>query len=100
MSEPLPPTDGLSDAELADQSVQREWDRYAMPDFSGDQETQHSPLAPTARSSTDAIVPTRFYDSSPAFDSTTALGEAFAKAQASDFTNEDDYAPHGHREDS
>ena len=93
MSEtPLSPF-GSSDAEIADQSVQRQWDRYAMPDLSGDQQSQQTPLALTVRSTTNATLVVQLYESSPAFGSTTSMGDAFAKAQSSDLTEDDHKLP-------
>ncbi len=76
-----------------DQSVQRAWDRYAMPDLSSASETRSSPLALPARSSTNATLEIQVYDSSPSFGSTTALSDAFAKAESADLAEEDPELP-------
>ena len=84
MSDTPLPSDGPSAAEIADQSVQREWDRYAMPDLSAKREPHSSPTDPPPSGSTNENPDTRFYDSYPGFSSTTALGEAFARAESTD----------------
>ena len=88
MSDTPLPSDGPSDAEIADRSVQREWDRYAMPDLSAKKEPHSSPTDPPPSSSAYEVPATRFYDSYPAFGSTTALGEAFARAESAEAEGE------------
>ena len=39
MSDAPVPNVGTSDAEILDQTIQREWDRFAMPDLSLDPES-------------------------------------------------------------
>jgi len=91
------PNAGLSDAEIADQYVQREWDRFAMPDLSEEREPHLHAIALPAHHSSTAPVATSVYDSLPSYDSSTALGDAFAKAQSQDLAEEDTSVPHDHR---
>ena len=93
MSDILPLSVSSSDDEIVDKAIQREWDRFGMPDYSVDHESHDSPLAPPLRSSTNVTFATRAFDSLPAYDSTTALGDAFARAESTDFTDEDTDAP-------
>jgi hypothetical protein len=78
------PNIGSSGVEIADESVQRECDQFANPDLSNDRESHRAPLAIAGRSTTKKSLEMRVYDSSPAFESTTALGDAFARAQSTD----------------
>jgi hypothetical protein len=77
---------GSFDAEIADQFVQRQSDRFAMPDLSGDGEVRSSVLRHPSRRSTNPTLEVRVYDSFPAYSSTTALGDAFAKANSTGLT--------------
>ena len=54
-----------------------------MPDLSNGLENQKKSPALRARDSTNATVVIRAFDSHPAYDPSTALGEAFNKAGAS-----------------
>ena len=65
---------GSSNAEIADESIQHAWDRYAMPDHSIDPEWHHSPLAV----STNVTITARTFDSRPENDSATVLDNATA----------------------
>jgi len=76
-----------------DQSVQRAWDRYAMPDLSSESDAPRSRLALLARSSTNATLEVEVYDSSPSFGSTTAMSDAFAKAESPVLAEEDPEKP-------
>jgi hypothetical protein len=89
---PLPSV-GISDAQITDQSVQREWDRFAAPQGSDGTESLPSPRALSRGGSTRATLALRVFDSAPAYDSTTALGDAFAKAQTGDPAEEDANVP-------
>jgi hypothetical protein len=73
---------------MGEESVQREWNRFGMPDFS-DRDADLNPLALTSRSTTNSSLEMSLYDSSPAPQWRTALGDALAKAQSTDFTEED-----------
>lgn|GEM_PF-2612863 len=44
MSDAPIPNVGTSDAEILDQTIQPEWDRFAMPDLSFDPESHRSSL--------------------------------------------------------
>jgi hypothetical protein len=87
---------GSSAAEISDESVQREWDRSAMPDHSGDGDSFSTPIALRARI-TKTTLARWTNDSFPAYDSTTALGDAFAKAQSSDLSQDNADVRHGCR---
>ena len=92
------PNNGSADAQMADESVQREWDRFAMPDLSNERESHGLPLAITGRSTTTATIAIRAFDSLPAYDSSTALGDAFAKAELTDLPPEEDFKTSDYRE--
>ncbi len=95
MSDTPSPDLGSSDAKIVDKTIQGNWDRFANPDLSV-AESLRSPLAPTSPGSTNAINAVRAFDSLPAYDSTTALGDAFARAESIDLDDEDFDAPdHG-----
>jgi hypothetical protein len=79
---------GSSDAKIDDQFVQGPGDRFAMPDLSGDGEVRSSVSRHPSRRSTNPTLEGRVYDSFPAYSSTTALGDAFAKADSTDVTVE------------
>lgn len=98
MSETPLPNDGSADRQMADESVQHEWDRFAKPDLSSDRESHGSPLALTSRSSTNATIAIRAFDSLPAYDSTTAFGDAFAKVDLTDLPPEEDVKTSDDRE--
>ena len=54
MSDMSPKGHGPSNADIVDDTVQRQWDRFAMPDLSVDPASQRSPRASTSpRSSVD-----------------------------------------------
>jgi hypothetical protein len=91
VSETTLPSNGSADAQLADESVQHDWDRFAKPDLSSNHESHGSRLALTSRSSTNATIAIRAFDSLPAYDSSTALGNAFAKADLTDFPPDEDF---------
>ena len=95
MDAPLPDLDS-SGVETADESVQREWNRFAMTDCSVDGVSFSSPFAQPARAAKTTLT-VRAFDSSPAYDSTTALGEAFAKANSTDLSHDDTDAPRSSR---
>ena len=84
---------GSFDAEVVDETIQREWDRFAMPDHSFDPSVHGSRLASEASASTNATNTTRAFDPLPAQSSTTSFGDVFAKAEVSDFVEEDADAP-------
>lgn len=77
-------SDGLFNIEGTDQSIQRAWDRYAMPDHSEEQSDEGTVEANALddESPPTASAAIRVYDSSPAFNSTTALADALANARA------------------
>jgi hypothetical protein len=58
--------------------VQREWDRFAMPDASTEPEPQRSLLALTSPISTNATIATRAVSSLSIYTSTTASGDDHA----------------------
>ena len=93
MSDTPLPNVGSSDAEIVDKTIQRESDRFAAPELSVDPELHGSQLAFTSRSSTNATIATRAFDSRPAYDSTTALGDALARTESTDLADEDTGAP-------
>ncbi|MFZ1063311.1 MAG: hypothetical protein WAN30_07560 [Acidimicrobiales bacterium] len=99
MSDTPNPGVGITDAETADQSIQRAWDRYAMADLTGEPSPAPPPLELTTRSSSTSNSAMSLYESTPAFDSTTALGDAFAKAESGNFIEEASLLPHGKRSD-
>jgi hypothetical protein len=70
-----------SGVETVDDSVQREWNRFAMTDRSVDGHSFSTLLGRRARVATTTLA-VRAFDSSLAYDSTTALGEAFTKANS------------------
>jgi hypothetical protein len=88
---------GSSDADATDESVQRAWDRYAMPDLSGDREPRRLPLAPPSHRTTNAPLDLNLYDSDPAFGSSTALSDAFARARSNDLAEDDAPPPSASR---
>jgi hypothetical protein len=57
-----------------------------MPDLSDDSDSYRLPLALTTRSSSDATLAMRMYDSSPAFESATTLGDAFANTKSTNLS--------------
>lgn len=80
---PLPSV-GSSDAETVDNTIQRKWDKFAMPNLSVDPASQRPPLVRALSSPTSSTIASRAFDSLPAFDSTTALGDAFTRAETID----------------
>lgn len=96
MSDTPLPNVGSFGVEITDESVQQEWDRFAMPDLSGDGDSFSTPIALPARITKTSLA-VRAFDSSPAYDSTTALGDAFAKAQSTDLSQDDADVRHGRR---
>lgn len=92
---PLPNV-GSSAVETADESVQRGWDRFAMPDHSGDGDSFSTPISLPARIMKTTLAKWT-NNSFPAYDSTTALGDAFAKAQSTDVSQDDTGVRHGRR---
>lgn len=50
--------------ELPDESIQRRWDQYAVPDGETDLSSTHSPLALTQRSTTNASLVMSLYQAS------------------------------------
>lgn len=89
MSDKSVPSVASNGAETGDESVQREWDRFAMPDFSDERDSHRNPLSITGRSTTNAGLEMRVYDSLPAYGSSTALGDALARATSHDLPEED-----------
>jgi hypothetical protein len=67
-----------------------------MPDHSGDGDSFSKPVVLPARITKIALA-ARAFDSSPAYDCTTAFGDAFAKAQSTDLSEEDADVCHGRR---
>jgi hypothetical protein len=63
---------GSIDDEITDESAQREWDRFAIPDHSGDDDSSIPPIAVPARM-TKATLARWTINSFLAYDSTTAL---------------------------
>ena len=89
MSEHSLPNDGSSDA--VDSTIQRKWDRYAMPDLSVDAGSSPTPVALASPGSTNATIAVSSFDSLPTYGSSTALGDAFAKAEAIDLPLAEDF---------
>ena len=87
--------DGSTGPTRADESVQREWDHFAMgdqiavPEFSDDLESCGSPLAPASLRSTNETTATGAFDALSAKDATTALGDAYAGTGSADLADED-----------
>ena len=80
---------GSFDAEAVDETIQREWDRFAMPDHSFDPSIHGSPLAADAGGSTNATVATSAFDSLAAYGSSIALDGDFTRAELTDLDDED-----------
>ena len=93
MSEAPLPNYGNTDTVAVDNTIQRELDRHAIPDLTVDLESQLPPRALTSPSASNATIATKAFDSLPAYDSTTALGDAFARAESTDLADEDFDAP-------
>ena len=89
MSERLRSNNRSSDDVNVDETMQRVVERFAMPDLSVDPESPDSSPAVTAHGSTGEAFTKSAFDSLPAYDSTTVLGEAFSKAEATTFSDED-----------
>ncbi len=87
MSETPLPSVGSSDAKTVDNTTQRKWDKFAMPDLSVGPESQRPQLTRASSRPTSSANASRAFDSLPAFDSTTALGDAFARAETIDIAN-------------
>jgi hypothetical protein len=92
VSETPLPSVGSSDTETVENTIQRKWDKFAMPDLSVDPESQRPPLVRASSRPTSSANASRAFDSLPAFDSTTALGDAFARAETIEELSDD-----GHR---
>jgi hypothetical protein len=90
MSEHSLPNDGSSAA--VDSTFQRKWNQYAMPDLSVDAESSPTPLALASPGSTNATIAVNSFDSLPTYGSSTALGDAFAKAEAIDLPPAEDFS--------
>ncbi len=80
---PVPDVNSLY-VEIADESVQPP--RKAAVTHAAD--NVESQPARTSPRSTNATVAAKFYDSSPAFRSTTALGDAFAKVELAELADQ------------
>jgi hypothetical protein len=93
MNETPFPDRGSFEAQIDDEAIQRGWDRFAMADFSVDPELRGSRRAPTRRSSTNANIAVRGFDTLPAYNATTALGGAFARTESTDLADENTDAP-------
>jgi hypothetical protein len=78
---PLPNV-GSSDAEIVDETVQRAGGRFALRNPSIHRAWQRSPLALTPPTATNGTFAARAFDSPPARDSTTALGDVLAKVES------------------
>ena len=89
MSERLRSNNRSSDDVNVDETMQRVVERFAMPDLSVDPELPDSSPPVTPGGSTEQTFAKSAFDSLPAYDSTTALGEAFSKAEATKFSDED-----------
>lgn len=86
--EPLPNVESVDD-EGVDETIQRKWDRFAMPDEVVDLEEPDSPPVTTARGLTDEPIATEF-DSPPADGSATTLGTASAKTASAGVADDTD----------
>lgn len=75
MSEERTPDFGLSDDVLNDQTVQREWDRFAMPDHSVDPQSDEVARDKTVDDSHEKGVATNIDDPPLAPDPTTPPGD-------------------------
>jgi len=83
------PTVGSADAGVVDETIQREWDRFAMPDHSFDPSAHGAPLAPDAGGSANATVETGAFESLQAYGSSTALDGDFTRAELTNLDDED-----------
>lgn len=93
MSDKPLPNVRSSGIEIADETIQRAWDRFAMLDHSVDPESHNSTPAPSSSNSVTETFAKKAFDSLMAYDSTTAVGDTFATAESSDRAVEDTYAP-------
>lgn len=92
VSDALLPNIGTSDD--VDETIQRQWDRFAMLDLSIDPEPDDPAPSLLARSSSDVATATGEVDSLRAHKFTIALGEAFARAKSTHQSDEDTNATH------
>ena len=92
MSETPLPSAGSSDFETVDNTIQRKWDEFAMPDLFVDSALQR-PLAPTSSGSTDSPLSPKAFESVSAYGFRTALGDAFARAEMIDSADREFDAP-------
>ena len=89
MSDNPTSNDGSFDAEIIDNTIQRNWDRLVIPDLSVDPGTRRLPLAMTSSSATKATIAIRALDSLQSYDATTTLGDTVAKADSTVFAQDD-----------
>lgn len=83
---PVPDVNSLY-VEIADESVQTPR-KAAVTHAADNVESQPMRSARTSPRSTNATVAAKFYDSSPAYRSTTALGDAFAKVELAELADQ------------
>lgn len=87
MSEAPVPNVGSSDGETDDQTIQRQWDRFAMYDHADGADPHDLPPAPTFRNPTAEAFAKRAFDSLVAHGATTPAD--VASFESSDSARED-----------
>lgn len=85
-------SDGSSDYEAVDETIQHAWDRYAMPDHSINPEWHDSPLDASA-DVTNVTVTARIFESRPENDSATGIDNAIGRPESTDVATEQVDAP-------
>ncbi|MBW4079563.1 MAG: hypothetical protein HIU84_13880 [Acidobacteria bacterium] len=82
-----PPSD-IGSGDAVDQTIQRESDRFALPDLSFDPEAD-APAPPLTAGSSIDVAAVGAFDSLSPNEFMTSLGEAFARATSTHPTDED-----------